>query len=77
MKTVSSCLKQVGRVRLAEKEVVGSAGRDKALSRLPDVTAGAAGTRRESRRGRSTSRIRRMQKVLIVSAGYNGVLNSK
>jgi hypothetical protein len=46
MKTVSSCLKQVGRVRLAEKELVGSAGRDKALSRLPGATAGAAGTRR-------------------------------
>jgi hypothetical protein len=48
MKTVSSCLKQVGRVRLAEKEVVGSAGRDKSLSRLPGATAGAAGNWRES-----------------------------
>jgi hypothetical protein len=53
MKTVSSCLKQISRVRLAQKELVGSAGRDKALSR-------------------PTSRIGRMQIVLLVSAGYNG-----
>jgi hypothetical protein len=69
MKIVSSCLKQVGRVRLAENELVGSAGRDKALSRLPGATAGAAVTRRDSRRGRPTSRIRRMEILLLVSIG--------
>jgi hypothetical protein len=61
MKTVSSYLK---------KELVGSAGL-------------VASARRDSRRGsdqargRPTSRIRRMQIVLLVSAGYNGVLDSK
>jgi hypothetical protein len=48
-------------VRLAEKEVVGSAGRDKVLSRLPGATAGAAINFSHPADARSTNRIYRIQ----------------